>query len=303
MMTVIEKIAPTDATVLISGESGTGKELVARTIHRLSGRAQKEFIALNCAAIPRELLESELFGHVKGAFTGAVKDKRGKFELADGGTLLLDEIGELGLELQAKLLRVIQERVIEPIGSEKSTSVDVRLLAASNVNLKERVARELFREDLYYRLNVIPIQVPSLRDRRDDIPLLVREFLDRFSPAKRIEIDAKLMDWFKRHQWPGNVRELENLIERMVILRNSDHLGLSELPEELVSGSPSGLEVGSGVEPGIGLGESERRIIVAALERSGWNKSKAAEYLHIPRHILLYRMKKYEIGPGSEPGV
>jgi DNA-binding NtrC family response regulator len=295
MMTLIEKIAPTDATILISGESGTGKELVARTIHRLSPRRDKEFIAVNCAAIPKELLESELFGHVKGAFTGAVRDKRGRFELADGGTLLLDEVGELSLELQAKLLRVIQERLIEPIGAEKGISVDVRLLAATNINLRDKVEKDQFREDLFYRLNVIPIEVPSLRERRDDIPLLVKEFLARFAPDTAITLDKELMELLTQHSWPGNIRELENLVERMVILRNTDRLGTNDLPLDFLSKRNGTRERPSDSEPQIGFHEAEQKLILNALEKSGWNKSKAADYLHIPRHILLYRMKKYSI--------
>lgn len=292
MTSLVEKIAPSDATVLITGESGTGKELVARVIHQLSGRQNHEFIAVNCASIPRELIESELFGHVKGAFTGAVRDKKGKFELADGGTLLLDEISELGFELQAKLLRVIQERLIEPVGSEQTIGIDVRLLAATNVNLKERVASGQFREDLFYRLNVIPVQVPSLRERIEDIPLLIQEFLIRFAPGRNIEIDEPLMEKLRHHSWPGNIRELENLLERMVILRKSDHLTRDDLPPEFseLATSPS-----SNPQAELGFHEAERRLILNALEKCRWNKSRAAAYLKVPRHILIYRMKKYDI--------
>jgi DNA-binding NtrC family response regulator len=299
MSSLIDKIASTDATVLITGESGTGKELVARVIHQLSGRHQRDFVAVNCASIPKDLIESELFGHVKGAFTGAIRDKRGKFELADGGTLFLDEISELGFELQAKLLRVIQERVIEPVGSEKTQGVDVRLLAATNVNLRDRVAAGQFRDDLFYRLNVIPVQVPSLRERRDDIPLLVREFLERFSAGQKIELDPSLLKTLQAHDWPGNIRELENLIERLVILRTTDHLSAKDLPADFSLRAES--RDGRIDSPsGVGFHEAEKRLIMNALEHCGWNRSKAAEYLKIPRHILTYRMKKYGLTSESD---
>ncbi|MBK7141286.1 MAG: sigma-54-dependent Fis family transcriptional regulator [bacterium] len=293
---LIEKIAPTDATILISGESGTGKELVARSIHRKSNRAHAPFLAINCASIPRELIESELFGHVKGAFTGAVKDKKGKFELAEGGTLLLDEISELPFELQAKLLRVIQERVLEPVGSEQRIVIDVRLLAASNVDLAERVTAGTFREDLFYRLNVIPLRVPALRERADDIALLVKEFLQRFSPGAALTVDKALMQALLRHPWPGNIRELENLIERMVILRSADTLTLGDLPNDFGKSflRADATETMTGGES-LSFHESEKRLIINALEKFAWNKSRAADYLQIPRHVLIYRMKKYQL--------
>lgn len=297
MLAMVEKAAPTEATVLISGESGTGKELVARTIHRLSPRGDKEFVAINCAAIPRELIESELFGHVRGAFTGAIKDKKGKFELAEGGTILLDEISELPYDLQAKLLRVLQERVIEPVGSERRVEIDIRLLAATNVNLSERVSRSLFREDLFYRLNVIPIRVPSLRERADDIPLLIREFLNRFAPGESVEVDETLMATLKSHSWPGNIRELENLIERMVILRISNLLSQSALPADF--GSLKRRADNAPVGEHLTFHEAEKNLVLGALEKFAWNKAGAARYLKIPRHILIYRMKKYGL---TEPG-
>ncbi|MEW5796038.1 MAG: sigma-54 dependent transcriptional regulator [Candidatus Zixiibacteriota bacterium] len=302
LVEMINKVAPTDATILITGESGTGKELVARNIHRQSNRAGNEFVAVNCAAIPRELLESELFGHVRGAFTGAVKDKVGKFEQADGGTLLLDEISELSMELQAKLLRAIQERVIEPVGSEKRVEIDVRLLAATNVNLRERVADNRFREDLFYRLNVIPVHVPPLRERREDIALLAKTFLDKFAPGEKISIAEDLMNELRQHPWPGNIRELENLMERMAILRTSDILTHDDLPPDFATASsPAQASVVSAdIGSHLTFYEAEKRLIVDALNRFGWNRTKAAAYLKIPRHILIYRMKKFEIRPDRQ---
>jgi len=297
LMGLIEKVAPSDATILITGESGTGKEVVARMIHHHSRRRIGEFVAVNCAAIPRELIESELFGHVRGAFTGAVRDKKGKFEQADGGTIFLDEIGELETDLQAKLLRVLQERVIEPVGAENRLEVDVRVIAATNSNLEEAVKSNKFREDLYYRLNVIPVIVPSLRDRSEDIPLLVRGFLRRFSIDIPVSVDDELMAALRHHSWPGNIRELENLVERMVVLRGSDTLTIRDLPPDFLSGENRELKrvfpaVGDEI---LGLHDATRRLIVDALDRCGWNKSKAAELLDIPRHVLIYRMKKYDI--------
>lgn len=287
---IITQVAPTDATVLITGESGSGKELVARAIHALSSRFGAQMVAVNCAALPRDLLESELFGHVKGAFTGAAKDKRGKFEIAGGGTLMLDEISELAFDLQAKLLRVIQERTVSPVGSESNREVDVRIIAATNVNLKKRVGEGKFREDLFYRLNVIPIHVPSLRKRSSDIPLLVSHFLGRLAPRTEVRLDAELMAILIRHRWPGNVRELENLIERMVVLRRGDTLTKADLPHDfsIEWEKPE-------VQQAVTFHEAEKSLILSALEKSNGNRTKAAELLAIPRHVLLYRLKKYGI--------
>lgn len=296
LMSVVEKIAPTDATALITGASGVGKEVIAKAIHYLSSRAEGEFVAVNCAAIPRDLIESELFGHVRGAFTGAVRDKRGKFEIADGGTLLLDEIADLGLELQAKLLRVMQEKRVEPVGSESHKDVDFRLIAATNANLKSRVADGQFREDLYYRLNVIPLAVPSLNEREEDIPILVAEFLKRYAKGERIEVSSELMETLVRHRWAGNIRELENLIERMVVLRSGNTLTVADLPKEFDPPSEKLAMRIESTQPGeLTFKEAEKKLIVDALVRFDWNKSKAARFLDIPRHVLIYRMKKHEI--------
>lgn len=294
MVALIDKVAPTEATVLLTGESGTGKEVMARAIHLRSQRADKPFVPVNCAAIPRELLESELFGHVKGAFTGAIKDRKGKFELANGGTLLLDEISELSIELQAKLLRVIQERIVEPVGAEITREIDIRLIAASNIDLKMRVAQGKFREDLYYRLNIIPIEIPALRDRVDDIPVLIREFLNRFSPDQKIDLDERLLKLLAGYGWPGNIRELENLIERLVILRKSNLLTPADLPPEFGKPRQSIPEQKpQGFDGNLTFHEAQKKIITEALDKHAWNRSKAARHLDIPRHVLIYRMKKY----------
>jgi two-component system NtrC family response regulator len=296
MMEMIEKIAATDATIMLAGPSGTGKELAARAIHAKSGRAGGEFIAVNCGAIPRELIESELFGHVKGAFTGAIKEKKGKFELADGGTILLDEVSELATELQVRLLRVLQERVIEPVGSEAIRQVDVRVIGSTNVDLQNRIVQGKFREDLFFRLNVIPIRVPSLVERLEDIPLLAKEFVNRYSPKQGIAIAPELLEKLYQHPWPGNIRELENLVERMVILRKSDTLTIEDLPEDFghamtVPTESSQPEHSSHMT----FHQAEEKLIREALDRCGWNRTKAAKHLNIPRHVLLYRMKKYNI--------
>ena len=232
VFSVVSKVADTDATVLISGESGTGKELVARAIHAQSSRRGAPFVAVNCAAIPRDLLESELFGHVKGAFTGAIRDKAGKFQLADGGTIFLDEVGELPLDLQPKLLRALQERSVEPVGGSHPQKLDVRVVAATNVDLEKALDEGMFREDLYYRLAVIPVHLPPLRERREDIPLLIRRFLARSgSPAPSVSAEALAI--LENYPWPGNVRELRNAIERAVIMAKGDKIRLEDLPAEL----------------------------------------------------------------------
>lgn len=296
---LINKIARTDATVLLTGESGTGKELIARTIHENSERAAEDFVAVNCAAIPRDLLESELFGHVRGAFTGAIRDKKGKFELAEGGTLLLDEIGDLAIDLQAKLLRVLQEQTVEPVGSELKKDIDIRLIAATNVDLQQRIADGSFREDLFYRLNVIPIHIPPLRERVDDIPVLVQAFISKYAgdDASKIIVDPAVIDKFKTHRWPGNIRELENTIERMIILRHTDRLTIADVPGDFSrSVQPSTPEQReSRQDSHLTFHENEKKLVTDALNACGWNRTKAAKYLNVPRHVLVYRMKKYDI--------
>jgi len=287
----IKKVAATDATVLVLGESGTGKELVARAIHRASDRAESPMVTVNCAAIPRDLLESELFGHVSGAFTGAVRDKIGKFVAADGGTIFLDEIGDLSLELQAKLLRVIQEREVEPVGSNNRISVDIRIIAATNQDLISRVRDGQFREDLYFRLNVVPIEIPPLRERPGDILLLVSNFLRQFSLDSPVTLDNKVLEALTHYNWPGNVRELENIIKRLTILAKDGHVKLTDLPSEIsiISDTPDGKPIHSA------LIEAEIKLITDALKGAGWNQSRAATHLGIPRHVIIYRIKKYGI--------
>lgn len=301
---VVRKVADTEASVLITGESGTGKELVARSIHSHSSRKESPFVAINCAAIPRDLLESELFGHVKGAFTGAVKDKTGKFQLADGGTLFLDEVGELPVELQPKLLRALQEKVVEPVGGTKPQKLDVRIVAATNLDIEKAIADGVFREDLYYRLSVIPLHLPPLRERRQDIPLLLRYFCVKHGEEK-VTFDRQSTELLTSYPWPGNVRELENSVERMLIMRNGDTICADDLPDKIRSGSASGpsAEVAgvAGVinlpDEGYSLEQLEREVVVQALERNHWNQTAAARFLRIPRHTLIYRMEKYEIVP------
>ncbi|RII30173.1 MAG: DNA-binding response regulator [Geobacter sp.] len=296
---IVRKVADTEASVLITGESGTGKELVARSIHTMSGRKDAPFVAINCAAIPRDLLESELFGHVKGAFTGAIKDKTGKFLMAEGGTLFLDEVGELPLELQPKLLRALQERVIEPVGGTTPNKLDVRVVAATNLDIEQAVAHGVFREDLYYRLAVIPINLPALRGRREDIPLLLRYFCAKHS-ADKVNFGKSALDALTTYAWPGNVRELENMVERLLIMRDSDNITLEDLPEKIRNRGATAPAASSGPvinlpAEGYSLEQLEREVVVTALERNQWNQTAAARFLRIPRHTLIYRMEKYEI--------
>ena len=288
----ITRVAPTDVTILITGESGTGKELIARAIHQTSDRSDKPLVTVNCAAIPKDLLESELFGHVSGAFTGAIKDKIGKFVLADGGTIFLDEIGDLDLGLQAKLLRVLQEKAVEPVGSNRLIAVDIRVISATNRDLVAGVKDGSFREDLYYRLNVIPIQIKPLRERPDDIPALINHFLKRQSPDIEISLERKALEILKSYPWPGNVRELENIIKRIVIFKEDKKIRVADLPSEIQKSlmAPESRENNHSV-----LGEAEIKLITDALKNSGWNQSRAAVRLGIPRHVLIYRMKKYGI--------
>lgn len=294
---VVRKVADTEASVLITGESGTGKELVARSIHANSGRRNGPFVAINCTAIPRDLLESELFGHVKGAFTGAIKEKTGKFELADGGTIFLDEVGDLPVELQPKLLRVLQEKTVEPVGGTKVHKLDVRVVSATNLDIDKALAEGTFREDLYYRLAVIPLHLPSLRERSDDIQLLIKYFCAKHG-AEQVVFDKKTIEILTNYTWPGNVRELENLVERLLIMRNSDTITMDELPDRVRNNHVNNISpVINLPAEGYSLEQLEREVVLSALERNHWNQTAAARFLKIPRHTLIYRMEKYVIIP------
>ena len=300
----VERVAPTSSTVLIEGETGTGKELIARAIHNLSPRCGRPFIKLNCAAIPLDLLESELFGHEKGAFTGAIAQKIGRFELADKGTLFLDEVGDIPAALQPKLLRVLQEQEFERLGSGRTHQVDVRLVAATNRNLMEMVAQQRFRNDLYYRLNVFPIVMPPLRARREDIPALVGHFVEVFGRrmAKKIDvIPEQAMAAFCSYSWPGNIRELQNLVERAVILANDSVLP-NTLAASPVSRSAPHPVAAVGVAPPsvlpMTLSDSERALILQTLDATGWvigGRNGAATKLGVKRTTLMHRMKKLGI--------
>jgi two-component system, NtrC family, response regulator len=296
ILRITQKVAASNASVIILGESGTGKELIARAIHYGSPRKDKSLITVNCPSIPDNLLESELFGHVKGAFTGAIKDRIGKFEQANGGTIFLDEIGDLREELQAKLLRVLQEQEFDRVGGSKPVKVDVRVIAATNQNLLELVKQKKFREDLYYRLSVVPINLPALRKRTEDIPFLIDFFLKRFYGEQDYTISGEVISALKLYEWPGNVRELENVIERMVTLATDNKITLNDLPEYIgLHGHDAASFAIKIPEEGISLDSIERLVIKEMLERTGNNQSQTARMLQIPRHVLLYRMKKLGI--------
>jgi len=298
---LIECVADAESTVLILGESGTGKELIAQTTHFHSNRRKGCLIPVNCGAIPEALLESELFGHEKGAFTGAVATRVGRFELAAGGTIFLDEIGDLSPPLQVKILRVLQEKTFERVGGTRTYKADARVIAATNQDLEELVANKQFREDLYYRLNVVPIVVPPLRHRSEDIPLLIEHFMNMFNErrsSKLTGISPEAMTLLCSYQWPGNVRELGNIIERMAILKRDGQIDLADLPEKIRSPhAVSAANVSAAIPVGgINLSgtveEFENRLIIEALERTNWVKSKAAQLLHINRTTLIEKLKK-----------
>ena len=292
---LIRTVADTRATVLVTGESGTGKELVARALHYNSARRNGPFIRLNCAALPKDLMESELFGHEKGAFTGAIKQTRGRFEMADGGTLLLDEISEIDLALQAKLLRVLQEREFERIGSTQTIKIDVRIIATTNRDLQKEVEEGNFREDLYYRLNVIEVPLPPLRERKEDIPALVKCFTARFNQenGKQIEgLSHEAAELLMNYDWPGNIRELENYIERAVVVTRGPVLGPEDFPRKLVAGPyPAAKE--DGLQVGMTVSEMERRLIMKTLEACQGNRTEAATKLAISTRTLRNKLHEY----------
>lgn len=306
-LSLVEKIADTESTVLITGESGTGKELVARALHYNSRRAERALVTVNCGAIPEELLESELFGHVKGAFTNAISHREGRFAMANGGTIFLDEIGDMSPNLQVKLLRVLQERTFEPVGSSKTEKVDVRVIAATHQNLPKMIESGAFREDLFYRLNVLPVEVPALRERIEDLPLLVHHFLDiaRLERGSRIQgVTDEAMQRLMEYHWPGNVRELENLTERLTVLVSEGDIELEDLPAQVLVEPtiqtwaprvpPSGLDFNAVV------GRFESELIEQALDHTHWNKNRAAGLLGLNRTTLIEKIKKRGITPPDD---
>jgi DNA-binding NtrC family response regulator len=333
VLSMVERVADSDSTVLVSGESGTGKELIAKAVHYNSPRANKPFVPVNCGAIPAELLESELFGHVKGAFTGAIATRQGRFDLANGGTLFLDEIGELPLSLQVKLLRVLQERRFEPVGSMKTHEADVRIIAATNVDLAKAVQKGLFREDLFYRLNVIPVRLPSLKERKSDIPLLLHHFMqmsnDRVAeragaraggakPRQLSGFSPEAMTSLINHPWPGNIRELENLVERLAVLKGEGMIEMSDLPEhyqmpvgrtESASSYDGDLSMDaldlpeSGLDFNSAVDAYENALILQALEKTGWNRNQAAALLKLNRTTLVEKIKKKGLRPPPDAEV
>lgn len=300
VLSLIERVAQSDSTVLIMGESGTGKELVAKALHYNSNRHQEPFIPINCGAIPAELLESELFGHVKGAFTGAIANRMGRFEMADEGTLFLDEIGDMSPTLQVKLLRVLQEKSFEPVGGTKTLTANVRVVAATNVDLEDAVNQGRFREDLYYRLNVIPIRIPALRERKSDIPLLMHHFMENFNrlrgrSLKGVSQDA--MDLLCQYSWPGNIRELENLVERLAILKGQGIVEVMDLPERYrriaADADPGTINIpDNGMDFNTAVDAYENALIMRALEKTGWNRNQAASLLKLNRTTLVEKIKK-----------
>jgi len=300
---VIEKVADSDSTIIIHGESGSGKGLVAKAIHKKSYRRKKPFIPINCGAIPENLLESELFGHVRGAFTGATSPKPGKFELADGGTVFLDEIGDMSADLQVKILRVLEDREFEQVGGCKSIQVDVRIVAATHRNLEEAVEKGNFREDLYYRLNVIPVTLPPLRERKADVSLLISHFLNQFNSKNHKEItriseDAMMM--MMNYAWPGNVRELKNIVERVVVLKEVGEISSLDLPEKVrgtVNFDPSpNVQISEdGICLNTAVTEFEKALILQSLERTKWVKNKAAKLLHLNRTTLVEKIKRHHL--------
>jgi len=300
---MVDKVAETDSTILIVGESGTGKELIARAIHYRSTRANGPFVSINCGALPESLLESELFGHVKGSFTGAIRDKEGLFKVAQGGTFFLDEVGETSPTIQVKLLRVLQEREVIPVGGTNPIKVDVRLVAATNADLEKAIKQDKFRPDLYYRLNVIPIYLPPLRRRRDDIPLLVSHFLKKLNEgldaAKQKGISKEAMEVLVGYDWPGNVRELENVIERAVILEESGEITVTSLPEKLRCREP-GTERIITDRAQVTLEELEREYLIKVLNDTNWQKKKASAILGINASTLYRKIQRYGLDKDRE---
>jgi sigma-54 dependent transcriptional regulator, flagellar regulatory protein len=301
---LIDRVADSDSTILVNGETGTGKGMIAKAIHHKSYRSNKPFVAINCGAIPENLLESELFGHVRGAFTGATSAKTGKFEIANGGTIFLDEIGDMSPELQIKVLKVLEEKEFEPVGGCKTSRVDVRIIAATHRDLEEEVQKGNFREDLFYRLYVIPIRLPALKERSSDIPLLVDYFLDKFNREKRthiLGIENDALNLLMHYVWPGNVRELSNLMERIIVLKAEGMVQTIDLPEKINKSkikTPS-LHHTNVTSDGICLNtavsEFEKNLIYQSLEKTNWVKNKAAKLLQVKRTTLVEKIKRYDL--------
>jgi DNA-binding NtrC family response regulator len=299
----MQRVAPTDATVLITGETGTGKGLIAKQLHELSRRNRQRFMALNCGAIPPNLLESELFGHARGAFTGAATSKTGKFEAANGGTIFLDEIGDMSPDLQVKLLKVLEERSFEPVGSNRTVHVDVRIIAATHRDLEAAVGEGRFREDLYYRLFVIPIRLPALRERALDVPLLANHFLKQCNAKLGFDIQGfspEALLLMQAYNWPGNVRELSNTIERLVVLTAEGEIGVDDLPTKLRDHAPvqapPPAEMGdTGINLQAAVTAFEKKLICQSLEKTNWVKTRAADLLNIKRTTLVEKIKRYDL--------
>ena len=300
---LVERVADSDSTIIINGETGTGKGMIAHAIHKQSYRRNKPFISINCGAIPENLLESELFGHIKGSFTGATANKVGKFEAADGGTIFLDEIGDMSQDLQVKILKVLEERCFEPVGGCKTVNVDVRIVAATHRDLEEEVQKGNFREDLFYRLYVIPIKLPSLKERRSDIPYLLSHFMNRLNKRIHTNVSAvsdEALSILVQYEWPGNVRELSNLIERLVVIKGDGEIEHTDLPLKMRTSAPQF----SSVEPELtneglclstAVSEFEKRLIYQSLEKTHWVKNRAAKLLQVKRTTLVEKIKRYEL--------
>jgi sigma-54 dependent transcriptional regulator, flagellar regulatory protein len=303
---MVERVADSDSTILINGETGTGKGLIAHAIHKHSYRKDKPFVSINCGAIPENLLESELFGHIKGAFTGATANKIGKFEAANGGTIFLDEIGDMSHDLQVKILKVLEERKFEPVGGCKTLKVNVRIVAATHRDLEEEVQKGNFREDLFYRLYVIPIKLPSLKERASDIPHFVDHFIRQLNDRKNTNVRSvtdEALRVLMQHAWPGNVRELANLMERLVVIKGEGDIGIDDLPPKMKIHAPVNAFAapelsefsGDGICLNTAVSEFEKRLIYQSLEKTKWVKNKAAKLLHVKRTTLVEKIKRYEL--------
>ncbi len=300
---LVERVADSDSTILINGETGTGKGLIAHAIHKQSYRRNKPFVSINCGAIPENLLESELFGHLKGSFTGATANKVGKFEAANGGTIFLDEIGDMSQDLQVKILKVLEERCFEPVGGCKTVNVDVRIVAATHRDLEEEVQKGNFREDLFYRLYVIPIKLPSLQERRSDIPHLIAHFMNNLNQSKHTQVDSisdDALNVLTQYAWPGNVRELANLMERIVVIKGRGEIDIDDLPAKMKQDVPQNCIVSpeitaDGLCLNTAVSEFEKRLIYQSLEKTKWVKNKAAKLLHVKRTTLVEKIKRYEL--------